>query len=71
MGETLEKHVGNYQRNTKVRSTFEEYRSIDNLSCKYYNENEFVSELARHKGLSFMHVNITSLARSFEALTIT
>ena len=47
MGESLEQHVRNYQRITKVRSTFEDYRSIDNLSCKYYTGNEFISELAR------------------------
>ena len=29
MGESLIQHVGNYQRNTEVRSTFEDYRSID------------------------------------------
>ena len=69
MGESLVKHVGNYQRNTEVRSTFEDYRSTENFRCKYYTENEFVSELARHKGLSFMHVNISSLVRNFEGLS--
>ena len=69
MGDSLVQHIGNYQRNTEVRSTFEDYRSIENFRCKYYTENEFVSELARHKGLSFMHVNISSLVRNFEGLS--
>ena len=42
--------------------------SLDGLNCKYYTEIEFSSDLTRHKGLSFMHLNIGSLSKHFESL---
>ena len=62
-----------YESNQKVyeevRSTSSEYHSNnDSLSCKYYTESEFVSELNTHRGLSLMHINISSLSKHLESL---
>ena len=48
----------NHKGYAEVGSTFTEGHSNASLNCKYYTENYFVSELDKHKGLSFMHVNI-------------
>ena len=61
-------HESNQEGLTEVGSTFENLCSIDGLNCKYYTETEFASELATHKGLSFMHLNIASLSKHFDSL---
>lgn len=58
----------NHEGHTEVGSTFKDTCSIDGLSCKYYSEKGFVSDLVKHKGLSFMHINISSLSKHFESL---
>ena len=60
-------NVRDHESCKEVRSIFEDYSSTDSTTCKYYTENEFVSELARHRSLSFMHINIASLSRHFES----
>ena len=63
-------HESNQEGLTEVGSTFENLCSIDGLNYKYYTETEFASELATHKGLSFMHLNIASLSKHFDTLVL-
>ena len=61
-------NVSNYEGITEVESTSFDTCSLEGLSCKYYSKKEFVSDLVKHKGLSFMHINIASLSKHFESL---
>ena len=58
----------NHEGITEVGSTSLDTCSLEGLSCKYYSKKEFVSDLVKHKGLSFMHINIASLSKHFESL---
>lgn len=57
----------NHEEYTEVGSAFNKAHFNDSLNCKYYTENDFVSELTKRKGLSFMHINIASLSKHFES----
>ena len=58
----------NYEVLQEVRSSFTCMNSNDSVSCKYYTDKEFISEIREHKGLSFLHTNIASLSKHFENL---